>query len=78
MSGLDKSIERIKARPSEADFNDVRRVLEAFGWVQARQKGSHLSFTKPGAPTVVFPLYGRTKVKRVYLEEICAIIGLEE
>ncbi len=78
MSGLEKSIARLKSGRTEADFNDVRRVLEAFGWRQARQAGSHGSFTRAGHPTVIVPLSNRFKVKRVYLDSICAILELTE
>jgi predicted RNA binding protein YcfA (HicA-like mRNA interferase family) len=56
VSQLGKSIERIRARPSEADFDDVARVLQAFGWLQARQKGSHVSFTKVNERSITLPL----------------------
>ena len=46
MTQQQKLIERIVARPHEADFNDVRRLLEIFGWAQARQRGSHVTFAK--------------------------------
>ncbi|MCC7365674.1 MAG: type II toxin-antitoxin system HicA family toxin [Dehalococcoidia bacterium] len=77
MTKLDKSIARIVARPSEADFGDVRRVLEAFGWAQARQVGSHISFTKAGERSIVMPLKDGSKVKRVYLDELCERLGLD-
>jgi hypothetical protein len=35
MTRLEKLIERIKARPPEADFGDVQRLLEAFGFRRA-------------------------------------------
>jgi predicted RNA binding protein YcfA (HicA-like mRNA interferase family) len=74
----DKLIECIRARPPEADFNDVRRLLEAFGWTLSRQKGSHMHFTKPGERTITIPrLHGR-KVKRVYLAQIIERLGLDD
>ena len=36
---LDKLIERIRARPPEASFSDVCRLLEAYGWVFNAKKG---------------------------------------
>jgi predicted RNA binding protein YcfA (HicA-like mRNA interferase family) len=76
---LDKLIEKIKARPVEADFADVRRLLEAHGWNQNRQKGSHCSFVKPGASTIfTVPLIGGRRVKRVYLVKLCELLGLDD
>ncbi len=70
MTQHDKLIERIRASPPEADFNDVRRLLEAFGWTLDRQRGSHTFFKKPGERTIGIPLRHGRKVKRVYLAQI--------
>lgn len=79
MSQLDKLIERIRRRPPEANFDDVRRLLEAFGWTMARQKGSHVSFTKRGDPRIfTVSLERGRKVKRVYLDKLCDLLGLDD
>jgi predicted RNA binding protein YcfA (HicA-like mRNA interferase family) len=76
MARRDKLIARVRARPPLADFDDVRAVLELFGWERARQSGSHVSFTKPGERTLTIPNF-HGKVKRVYLDEICKRLGLD-
>ena len=75
MTALERSVQRLLANPAEADFNDVRRVLEGHGWAQARQQGSHVHFTKEGERTVTIPLRG-TKVTRSYVREVCGRLGL--
>jgi predicted RNA binding protein YcfA (HicA-like mRNA interferase family) len=71
MSRDEKLIERIKARPPEAEFDDVRRVLELKGWKLMHRKGSHVSFKKgKGQGTIVVPLVGGRKVKRAYLDQV--------
>lgn len=77
MSQLERSLERLRVRPPEADFTDVRRVLEAYGWTQTRQRGSHVSFTKAGEMPLVTPLKNARKVKRAYVEQICERLGLD-
>ena len=77
MSQRDKLIARIVARPPIADFYDVRRVLELFGWEQARQSGSHVSFVKAGERPIIIPLQSGRKVKRVYLDQICERLRLD-
>ena len=67
----------MRRRPPEADFADVRTLLEAFGWTLARESGSHVSFTKAGEGTLVIPRKGGQKVKRVYLDLICERLGLD-
>jgi predicted RNA binding protein YcfA (HicA-like mRNA interferase family) len=78
VSRLDKLIARIRARPPEADFEDVRRLLEAFGWTFAREQGSHAHFTKPGERTITVPRVGGRKVKRTYLDLLCERLGLDD
>ena len=78
MTRRDKLIERIRARPPEADFSDVRRLLEAFGWVLAREKGSHVHFTKPGERTITVPRISGRRVARTYLDIILDRLGLDD
>ena len=77
MSQEDKLIERLKARTPEADFEDVRRLLELMGWVQKRQSGSHVAYKKGrGEGTIIFPLVRGRRVKRIYLDQIIEKLGL--
>lgn len=78
MSRLGKPIERIRRRPSEADYSDVRRLLHAFDWQEDRQRGSHVTFTKTGEDPIVIPLVRGRKVKRVYLEQLCDALHLDD
>ncbi len=78
MSRLEKLIERIKARPPEADFGDVERLLEAFGYEKKGQEGSHVGFKKRGVPTITVPLVKGRTVKRRYLDQICELLGLDD
>jgi predicted RNA binding protein YcfA (HicA-like mRNA interferase family) len=78
MTRLEKLIERLKARPPEADLGDVPRLLEAFGYRQMKQRGSHISFKKPGSRAIIVPAVKGRKVKRAYVDEICDVLGLDE
>lgn len=78
MSRREKLVARIRARPPEADFSDVRALLEEFGWMMARESGSHVSFTKAGEYPIIVPKLKGRKVKRVYLEVICERLKLDE
>ena len=77
MTKRDKLIERIRQRPAVASFADVRLLLEMFGWVHASTKGSHARFTKTGERSITIPVHVG-KVKRVYLDQICDRLGLDE
>lgn len=75
MTRRDKLVERIVRRPPDASFEDVRQVFVMYGWIYARTKGSHASFTKPGERTQVIPVHGG-RVRRVYLDRVCEVLGL--
>jgi len=72
----DKLIERIVSRPSLASFQDVRAVLEMYGWEHASTKGSHARFRKDGERSITVPIK-HGNVKRVYLDQICDRLGLD-
>ncbi len=78
MTQLEKLIERIRARLPQADFSDVYRLLEAFGWTLDRKRGSHYYFTKPGERTQPVPTVSGRKVKRYILDQICERLGLDD
>jgi predicted RNA binding protein YcfA (HicA-like mRNA interferase family) len=77
MTRRDKLIERIRQRPATASFSDVRSLLEMFGWEHASTKGSHARFTKSGERSITVPIHGG-KIGRVYLDNICIRLGLDE
>jgi predicted RNA binding protein YcfA (HicA-like mRNA interferase family) len=77
MTRREKLIQRIRQRPSDASFDDVRKVLELFGWEHASTKGSHARFHKPGERSIIVPVHNG-KVKRVYLDDICVRLALDE
>ena len=78
MTRRDKLVERIQARPPEADFDDLRTLLEAYGWTLDRQSGNHATFVKPGERSLTVPKAGGQRVKCVYLDQICDRLGLDE
>jgi predicted RNA binding protein YcfA (HicA-like mRNA interferase family) len=77
-SRRDKLIEKIRRRPPEAEFTDVRHLLEEFDWKLDRQTGSHVMFVKAGERTISVPVVSGRKVKRTYLDQICERLGLDD
>lgn len=76
MSKRDKLIEKIRARPPEASFADVRALLEAFGWREGRNQGTHVTFVKENERSIIIIAEGGRLVKRTYLTLICDRLGL--
>jgi predicted RNA binding protein YcfA (HicA-like mRNA interferase family) len=69
-------ISKIRARPVEAD-DDVRALLELFGWEPGRESGSHVTFVKAGEFPITVPKVGGRTVKRTDLVQICERLGLD-
>ena len=80
MGNLAKTISKLLADPPEARFEDVERVLEAYGY--QRHPSKHDVFRNPDAPPhrkrICIPTVGGRKVKRHYVREVVAFLGLEE
>ena len=80
MPSVDKLLERLRRRPPDADFDDLRRLLAHFGWHESPHHGkgtSHVSFTKPGTPgRITIPTVRGRKVKREYIDIVLETLGL--
>lgn len=63
MSKLEKLVQQFLRKPSEVRFEDVRYILEAFGFDQKRSKGSHHSFCDFQGRTITISKKGEKKVK---------------
>lgn len=77
MLNIDKLLAKIKVRPSEADYRDVRALLEAIGWTERNGKGSHWVFTKAGERSITVPTITGRRVKRYILDQIIERLGLD-
>jgi len=78
MTQRDKLIAKMRARPVEADFSDIEKTLEIFGWKRMRQKGSHFSYGKWGVAEIFTVAVHNGKVKQIYIKKLCALLGLDE
>ena len=58
---------------------EFARIIQQKGWQQARIKGSHHIFTKPGErERLVIPIHGNTPLKIGLLRSQMKIAGLTE
>jgi predicted RNA binding protein YcfA (HicA-like mRNA interferase family) len=76
MGKLEKLIQQFLNHPPEVRFEDVRYLLEAFGFVEIRSRGSHHSFRNEIGQKVVIPKKGGQKVKGVYVKLIVDLLDL--
>ena len=79
MSKFDKLVEKFLRKPPEVSFNDVVKILEAFGYTEKDSgSGSHRVFTKQNNYPIVVPVIKGRMVKRDYVKMIIDRLGLEE
>ena len=68
MSKFDKLLERITSLSKDMRFDELRKVLESYGYTMHSPKGgsSHYTFRKPGKMPITIPKH--EPIKKVYVE----------
>ena len=77
MSKWDKLLEKICSLSRDLRFDELRRVLEYYGYtMNAPSSGSsHYTFRKPGCQPITIPKY--EPIKKVYVEVVKNIVESE-
>ena len=77
MSKWDKLIVRICALPKDVRFDELRKILEGYGYVMNAPKGgsSHYTFRKAGAQPITIPKH--EPIKKVYVEMVKQVVESE-
>lgn len=87
LQSLLKHVEKLLRYPGEYRFEELKNLLEAFGYKGIPPKrGSHWKFVLKNplpdvnyeAPVITVPLKRGKYVKRVYLKRIVKFLNLEE
>ncbi len=55
---------------------EVIRLLEAIGFVEARQRGSHKQFRHPDGRRTTVPVHAGRDISPTLLRQICKDVGL--
>ena len=77
MSQFDKFLNRIRTIDKDLRFDELRKVLEYYGYIMDESSGgSHKVFRKPGFPTITIPRH--TPIKRIYIILVKELIEREE
>ena len=74
MSRWDKLIMRICSLSKDLRFDELRKVLESYGYVMNAPKGgsSHYTFRKSGCMPITIPKH--EPIKKVYVEMVRQIV----
>jgi predicted RNA binding protein YcfA (HicA-like mRNA interferase family) len=76
MTKRDKLRQKLRNPSADTNMRDIQTLLESFGFVLVRIRGSHYIFEYDDgeqSKQLVFPLHGN-KVKRMYIKEVIKII----
>lgn len=73
MASINKLIEKMKNRPNGIRFQEIEKVLEHFGYIRVRVKGSHHHFRNQDGDVITIPQHD--PVKAVYVKDVLKRIG---
>lgn len=78
MSKWDKLLGKIMSLSKEVRFDEIKKILEGYGYEMKQPKGgsSHYTFRKYGRNPITIPK--NNPVKKFYVEEIKKIVEMEE
>jgi predicted RNA binding protein YcfA (HicA-like mRNA interferase family) len=77
VSAVTKLVRRFLDEPNTIEVDDVRRLLNAFGYRETR-KGSEYIFHKKGAYPITVPTVKGRHVKSPYVKRLSRLLLLEE
>ena len=74
MSKFDKLIQRIESLDKNLRFEELKKILEAYGYCMERpgSGSSHATFRKKGCPPITIPQHN--PIKRVYVEIVKEVV----
>lgn len=77
MSKWDKLLAKIAALSADLRFDELRKVLESYGYEMRAPKGgsSHCTFRKPGCQPITIPRH--EPIKRAYVEMVRQVVENE-
>ncbi|MBW4845499.1 MAG: type II toxin-antitoxin system HicA family toxin [Lachnospiraceae bacterium] len=77
MSQWDKLLDRICSLSKDLRFNELRRVLESYGYEMKSPKGgsSHYTFRKSGCMPITIPK--NEPIKKIYVQMVREIVESE-
>lgn len=73
MASVDKVIEKMKRQPNGIRPEDAEKVLNAYGYIAARQKGSHRHYINGKGDVITIKI--ENPLKAVYVKDILSRIG---
>ncbi len=78
MSKWDKLLDRVRQLSPGLRFEELKKILESYGYVMNAPKSgsSHYTFRKAGYPPITIPKH--KPIKKVYIEMVREVVEREE
>ena len=78
MSRWDKLLDKVRRLSPDLRFEELKKILESYGYVMSAPKGgsSHYTFRKAGYPPITIPKH--KPIKKVYIEMVREVVEREE
>lgn len=57
-------------------YKEFHRLIRQHGWIEIRQKGSHVIYTKEGFPNVAVPNHGSKEIPEPLRLKLCKEMGI--
>jgi len=78
MSQWDKLLDRVRRLSLDLRFEELKKILESYGYVMNAPKGgsSHYTFRKTGYSPITLPKH--KPIKKVYIEMVRDVVEREE
>lgn len=78
MSKWEKLLARITSLSKDLRFDELRKVLESYGYRMSSPRGgsSHYTFRKPGCRPITIPKH--EPIKKIYVEMVREVVESEE
>lgn len=73
MSKKDKLIKAMKNNPKNIPFEDIKKLLEDYGYVCHNSGGSYFVFRKENTASIVIPFH--KPIKAIYVKHVLEILG---
>jgi len=73
MSKKDKLLKAMKNNPKNIPFEDIKKLLESYGYICHNSGGSHFVFRKELCEHVVIPYH--KPIKAIYVKQVLMILG---
>ncbi len=73
---LCKRIKKLFESPKDVEYDQIKYILQNFGYTEHKGKGSHCVFRKKNEYPITIPKH--KPLKRVYIREVIKMLKLED